>query len=55
MWWFFAVALLAVVLGVYVGVRQRRHPVSPGRHSQKHGASDPDSRDWFANEGGGLG
>lgn len=55
MWWFVAVVLLIVTLCVYVGVRQHRHPVTPGRDRQKYGASDPDSRDWFANEGGGLG
>lgn len=55
MWWLVVVGLLTVGLVVFVGLRQHRHPVPPGRPHQKYGSADPDSRDWMANEGGGLG
>jgi len=54
MWIIVAIAILLVLGLVYVGVRQARHPVPPGRHTDAEARAQQQGKYWGGSAGGVL-
>ena len=55
MWIMVTVAVLLVLGVAYVGVRQARHPVPPGRHAGADAQAQQQGKFWGLGNGGGGG
>lgn len=46
MWILVSIAILLVLGAAYVGVRQARHPVAPGRHPSRDAQLEQQGKFW---------